>query len=228
MNSIGGLEYKIFELDTNIQILKRKIEFLQAKINRDESVSTEEMEEIITREFEEYNQKLSDWKEEIMKSLKTMYGESQPLNREEKEEFKTIYRLIIKKLHPDIHPNLSPRDQDFFRLAVIAYQYGDLNKLRTILLLINDKQESEEPYFKEEIDLEIESLNKLIKVQDNKLKQIKVSFPYNLKGILQNKRKTLEVITNLQAAIKEHTKTLEHYQKKFAKMGGTKFDHKIQ
>ncbi|MDD4543793.1 MAG: hypothetical protein PHY13_08500, partial [Clostridia bacterium] len=60
MLSVGGLEYKAFELNCAVLRLKRKIELIQAKKNRQEKVVLSAIEEILDVEFAEYQAKLDE------------------------------------------------------------------------------------------------------------------------------------------------------------------------
>jgi len=130
MLSVGVLEYKVYELDCAILRLRRKIELLQAKKNRQEKINIVKIEEKLDAEFEEYQAKLD---EEIHKMNAAIErGRNCVLEKEEILELKKLYRVIVKTLHPDLHTNLSCEKIKLFYNAVAAYENGDLDQLRII------------------------------------------------------------------------------------------------
>ncbi|MFV0558871.1 MAG: hypothetical protein ACK5MW_09610 [Enterococcus sp.] len=60
MLTLGSLEYKAFELHCATLRLKRKIERIQAKKNRQEKVSVSAIEKLLDDEFAEYQEKLNE------------------------------------------------------------------------------------------------------------------------------------------------------------------------
>ena len=60
MLEIGGLEYKAYEAQCTYLRLKRKVNLIQARINRQEAINLEEIDKVLDVEFEEYQEKLND------------------------------------------------------------------------------------------------------------------------------------------------------------------------
>ena len=58
MVNLGHLEVKAFELECKYLRLRRKIELIQAKLNRQEKVDLKNIEDTLEREFIEYEEKL--------------------------------------------------------------------------------------------------------------------------------------------------------------------------
>ena len=55
-----------------------------------------------------------------------------PLSEEESKEMRDLYRLLVKQLHPDLHPDQSDREAALFLQVQAAYKICDLYKLREI------------------------------------------------------------------------------------------------
>ena len=106
MLSLGSLEYKAFEIECEMWRLHRKIELIQAKINRQEKVDLKAIDETLDDEFEEYQRKLDEQINKMNAALE--HSKCEKMTEEQTKEFKKLYRTIVKALHPDLNPDASP------------------------------------------------------------------------------------------------------------------------
>jgi hypothetical protein len=58
MLKIGVLEYNLYEIETQVLRIKRKLELIRQKINRQETFIIETIEKQLDAEYEEYTKKL--------------------------------------------------------------------------------------------------------------------------------------------------------------------------
>jgi hypothetical protein len=110
------------------------------------------------------------------------------LTEEMTRVIKEIYRRIVKKLHPDLNKNLTDQEKDLFLKATKAYEDADIDTLRTIEILLSE--------IINKPDIEIDEFEELIsskkKYEDirssilYKINEIKNSFPYNQKELLED------------------------------------------
>jgi len=212
MLKIGKIEYAIFECQCKILRTKRKIELIQASLNRDQPYNLDEIEKQLDKEYEEYTQQLLEKQKEIEKARLAKSNRGNLLSNEDTAELKKLYTLIVKKLHPDINPNTTEEQHGHFIDAVNAYKHGDLSELRIIHLLL-DKTSGEEPE---------NSMEKLKKREElllnekehlsNGIQNIKQTFPYSIKDLLQNEEKLQEKavqLTNQLAECQEQYHNIE-------------------
>lgn len=130
MLKLGSIEYRAYEAQCLSLRLKRKIELIQAKKNRQEKVIISAIEETLDIEFAEYQKRLDEQINKMNDALKR--SKAEVLTDEENKELKKLYRKIVKALHPDINPDVSQAQVQLFDNAVSAYKNGDLNTLRII------------------------------------------------------------------------------------------------
>lgn len=188
MSKIGVLEYKVYEFQMKYLRLKRKLELYQVYINRQEVPNETEIETQLENEYREYEQKIKDMYEDVQNSLVGLTGKV--LSEEDSAEVKRLYRILVKKLHPDLNPNYTEDTKQLFLKAEYAYQNGDLKTLQNILLLIEDINTN-----KDELEIgELEELkNKkkklLVIIEDlySAIDKIKNSFPYNQIDFIKDK-----------------------------------------
>ncbi len=60
MLAVGGLEYRAYETECAILRLKRKLELIRAKRNRQEKVVLSGIEEVLDADFAEYRARLNE------------------------------------------------------------------------------------------------------------------------------------------------------------------------
>lgn len=136
MLNLGSIEYRAYEAQCLSLRLKRKIELIQAKKNRQEKVIISAIEETLDTEFAEYQKRLDEQINKMNDALKR--SKAEVLTDEENKELKKLYRKIVKALHPDINPDVSETQVNLFDNAVQAYKNGDLNTLRIICEMVGN------------------------------------------------------------------------------------------
>lgn len=106
-------------------------------------------------------------------------------------ELKRLYRQIVKRLHPDVHPNPTEREKDLLDRANKAYKAGDLEEMRRIWEELAGTEQSEESFEDTEegraqLRELIEKLRKRCSELEKEIRQIKRSFPYTIKVLLDD------------------------------------------
>lgn len=221
MLTLGNLEYKAFELHCAVLRLKRKIELIQAKKNRQEKVVISAIEKTLDNEFAEYQALLNEQIEKMNSALEREQCKS--LSEKETLELKKLYRSVIKSLHPDLHPDISEAKMKLFHNAVRAYENGNLTDLRIISSMV------EEPVLSEisessmaTLAREKERLSELLKALRKKIERIKSEYPYTMKPILQSEEKIAEKEAELEELISALKEALAEYEAKLAEMSEVK------
>ncbi len=214
MIKIGMLEYKAFEVQCNILRIKRKIELIQQKFNRQEAVILPLIEEQLDKEYAEYEAKLKEKLNSINYAI--AYSQGKELSVEDIKELKRIYRKIVKRLHPDINPNITETKHKLFLNAVAAYKNGDLKTLKSLEILLNEISDNIEDYLSiEYLKGKRESLKKHINSLLSYIEKIKKSFPYNQKEFLKDDIAVEKKQTELNNIIKQYKELYKHYEEKF-------------
>ena len=217
MLAIGGLEYKAYEIECAIRRLKRKAELIQMKKNRQEKVVLSKIEELLDREFAEYQAKLNEQVDKMNAALERSHGEL--LSEEETRELKKLYRVIVKSLHPDLHPDLSEAKLQLFHNAVAAYEKGDISGLRIISAMVTASVLTEEkPDAISQLREEKERLFKLIKSVKDRILEIKSKYPYTMKSLVQSPEKIEVRKAELEVSMKQLKEMLAVYTAKIEEM----------
>lgn len=200
---IGGLEYEVFEKFCEFLRLRRKKELIQAKINRNEKPDLAKIEQQLKKEFADYQEQMQKRLEDIYIAKVTSEGPA--LTGKELKEFKSIYRNIIKKLHPDLNPNIDENSKELFDRAVAAYQIGDLEMLKILLELTKQSETTQtDDTSISGLRARKENLEKLIEKVKADIENIKQTTPYIWKYFLDNPVEKAKRINILETQVRSY------------------------
>lgn len=130
--AIGGRAYVLFCREGELRRLRRKIELMQVSLSRTEPIAIGAIEAVLNREFAEWAQRMKEMAAELAKAQH--WAASPVLSAEDGAEMQRLYRLLAKRLHPD----LDERARGMWPHVQDAYRRADLNALRAIRLLLDD------------------------------------------------------------------------------------------
>lgn len=220
MSKVGVLEYKVYEFECKLLRLKRKIELIQAKINRQEKINYEEIEKQLDIECEEYERKLRDMSDNLQIALDRM--NCGMLSEEETHEIKKIYRKLIKKLHPDLNNENNEKNKNILNQVIRAYENSDLITMRNLEILCDEIVDREIIAIGELEDLKKTKI-KYENIVNNileKINKIKVSFPYNQREFLKNNILIEKRKSELDATLKMYKDVYRQLEKTLDEMKG--------
>lgn len=223
MLRLGGLEYKAFETQCTYLRLKRKAELLQAKRNRQEAPDLKAVEAQLDAEFAEFQTQLSAQIGKMNEALRL--SECDCLSDEDNKELKSLYRKVVRALHPDLNPDVTPKQIELFYHAVDAYKAGDLRLLRAIEAMVA------EPVLP---DTHEDAMMALIKEHDRlkgyldeingSIAAIKEQYPYTLKEYLDDEEKAENRKNELERLIRQYQELISKYEERIKNLlEGTKW-----
>lgn len=217
MLKLGSIEYKAYEAQCAALRLKRKIELIQAKKNRQEKVIISAIEETLNSEFAEYQKQLNEQIDKMNDALKR--SKAEVLTNEENKELKKLYRKIVKALHPDINPDVSETQVNLFDNAVQAYKNGDLNTLRIIGEMVgNSPLPEQHKDALTQLNEEKERLQNLLKAIRDSIEQIKSEYPYTMKEIIEDEEQTEQKKKELENILSQYNELILIYKAKIEEM----------
>lgn len=217
MLKLGSIEYKAYEAQCLSLRLKRKIELIQAKKNRQEKVIIPAIEETLDTEFAEYQKQLDEQINKMNDALKR--SKAEVLSDEDNKKLKKLYRKIVKALHPDINPDVSETQVNLFDNAVQAYKNGDLNTLRIIGEMVgNSPLPEQHKDALTQLNEEKERLQNLLKAIRDSIEQIKSEYPYTMKEIIEDEEQTEQKKKELENILSQYNELISIYKAKIEEM----------
>lgn len=205
---IGQLKYEEYSLEVEVRKQKRQMQLAQAAVNRGEQPDVQKINRIIEDEFAVYQEQLEAQLQSIKASQE--YLTSPILPPEDVEEMKHIYKVLVKRLHPDWNPNLPQDKAELFFRAQAAYKMSNLQELRNILLMLNNEDVSHS-FTIEEADAEITTLEQSVAQLKKRIKEIEEAFPFTLQDKLYDEK----WVEQEQTTIKRHIVQLTEERNKW-------------
>jgi phage-related protein len=198
LSCLGDKKYQLFSLQTEVKSLTMKRDMLQAYVNRDEKPDVVTVNREIDRKLEDYYKVLRDQEEQLKAAKKFLSGGF--LSSEETKEIKDIYHVLVKQLHPDLHPEQTEEEQELFLKAQAAYRMSELQILRDILLKLGSPENKEKEICT--IDL-IQNLKDRIGKLKHQIAELNNSFPFIYRENLKDEKWIKAQVDEIDAACAE-------------------------
>ena len=211
---VGALETKVINLQLNVHSIKHKIELVRKRTNQGKEVIIEEIEAELEAEKDVFEQEIIA-NNKVMLELEQIL--SDPFEKKSVAEVKTIYKNIVKAIHPDINPDITEDEKELFFKAVEAYENADLKKLSIIeTAIVTDEESIASEKSPEILEEKCQKLRSGINDLEFEISEIKSDVPYTWKDFLAdekavNERRSvlLKASDDLEALYKEYERELE-------------------
>lgn len=214
---LGFLEYKIFEKECLYLSLKRKMELIQTKLNRQEKVDLSLIDEQLDQEFIIYKNQLDEQLNKLNDAID--YQKAEALSEEDYKALKKMYRTIVKSLHPDLNSNLTEEQLKLFHNAVSAYENGDKHTIESIYFIIKDMSTDKHLDNKSIVDERDQLVQKLDEIKLN-IEQIKASYPYTMKPIITDQDAIDKKKTELEQVLIQLDEVIKIFKQKIDALRG--------
>lgn len=245
MRELGSLEAEIYHAECEARYLLRKMERMQASINRRERIEVREIDEDLKAQYEEYQKIYEEFVRRIFESAEFQFrrkknkassqkshshesapeaaddqpGAAKPQAEDtEEKKLKKLYRAIVKAMHPDLHPAQDAATKELFKKAITAYKDGDLKTLTEIASMIAEEHEEPAHDPVESLLREKARILTLIRNVRAEIHLIKTRFPYTQKAILEDPVRLAEEKAKLQARLNQAKRQAEIYIKRMAEL----------
>ena len=200
LEKLGRFQLELLEKQTEASRLKMKMNMLQAAINRNEKPDLTAIETEINLRLQNYYAQIQAQSEALDQARSLL---SHLLPEEEVQKLKEIFRLLCKRLHPDLNPNQTEEENDLFIKAKAAYDLQRLSELQNILLFLDDaNKEKLVAVSSHEKEERIQHLESQIAALKLKIEQLQQSFPFNIEDLIYDEIYILLKQEELQEQIK--------------------------
>lgn len=184
LNAVGKLQHQKFCLNVEIKMLMQRIQLIQSYINKNVSPDKQLIEQKIQQQFEEYLKKIAQESEQLIVAKKYL-TENSFLPPHLVQKIKEVYKMIVKKLHPDINPNVTEQEKDLLLKAQAAYDMCNLDALNAILLSM-DMNTPAVAYNPEGIKEQVAKLEVHVAKLKSQVDELEGKFPFSFRDKLSD------------------------------------------
>ena len=135
MMFIGRLEYKVFELKVELNRWRRRLALRQAALNRGETPDLNAIEATLKQAFAEFMLEIKRRAKEVKEDARRFSAEK--LSEEEFTAVRAAYLSAVKRLHPDLNPDLPKAAQDLWNEIQAAFAAHDWEGVRLLAALVD-------------------------------------------------------------------------------------------
>ncbi len=131
---LGDLELARLRLDVETRRLRRVLELSQARLNQGQLPDLRQIERQVEAELDEWTRQIEE-KQTGLRSARLRMASLVTLKVA--AEVRSLFRLLARKLHPDLNPGLGTSESALWRRAKDAYARGDAEELRALAALVD-------------------------------------------------------------------------------------------
>lgn len=135
MMVLGQFENRIYELKMEISRWQRRFTMRQMALNRGEKPDYALVESKLDEEFSIYKEKVRQHIAELQEAI--WHCSAEKMTERENHELRIAYLNAVKRLHPDINPDLPEGAKTLWSEIQDAYQDGQWEKLRFFCELVD-------------------------------------------------------------------------------------------
>lgn len=173
---IGQRLYRKFCLNVDISQIKQRIQLIQSYLNRNEKPDLRSIDAEIEKRYAEYRDKI-DMEAQKIKAANA-YLKNDFLPEDTVKKIKDVYRLIVKRLHPDLNKYLTEADKELFIKAQAAYDLCDLQTLNEILLSLGTDISLQVPTGDVSLKSYVEKLEENVEKLREHIGKLNARFPF--------------------------------------------------
>ena len=136
MMLLGQLECQVMQLDMEVRRWKRRFALRQMCLNRGEKPDPVAIEELLDKEF-------ADWQKKISTLVKKLEGsklqyDAAKMSDADTNAVRCEYLKAVKKLHPDLNKNLSEAAVNLWHQIQKAYSAQNWRQLKFLVSLVDE------------------------------------------------------------------------------------------
>lgn len=136
MMFVGRLELKMVELRVELMRLNRRRALVQAALNRGEAPDRAAIEKRLEDELRGFLERIKVRAREVDEASRLFA--CRPLTEEETTSVRAAYLEAVKRLHPDVNPDLPEAARELWEQMQVAYSNRDWEAVRLLAALAED------------------------------------------------------------------------------------------
>lgn len=146
MIQMGILRVELLQAQVGVKKIRRRIGLYKERASDGmiDASLVERAESIIAEEFKEWDKVIAKQIDEIQ-SAKARFSSITP--SEDIDEIRALYRMLARKMDPEINDDMSDEARTFWPSIHTAYVWNDLFQLKALMMMSEDYPESYEMPF---------------------------------------------------------------------------------
>ncbi len=203
LEKLGHLQLELLQKQTEAARMKMQMNLIQAAINRNEKPNYNLIDMELKERLKNYYADIEAQSAAIDQAKQVL---SHLISEEDTIKLKETFRVLCKRLHPDLNPNQTEDEKDLFIKVKAAYDLQRLDDLQKILLFLDESNIEKLALIPgDEKKARIEHLKINISALKDKIAQLKQSFPFSMEVLIFDD----EYINRKQEEIRNQIKTFE-------------------
>ncbi len=210
LEKLGRFQLELLQKKTEAARLKMKMNLMQAAINRDERPDVQAIEKLVDKKFQDYYAEIEaqaaalDQAKEVLSHL---------VSEEDTRKLKELFRVLCKRLHPDLHPDQTEDEKELFIKVKSAYDLQKIAELQHIFLYLDESKKEDRLLISGDEKMErISRLEGNIKSLTAKIAQLHQTFPFNIKELIVDEK----YIAQKQGELKSEIENFERQRVRYA------------
>jgi hypothetical protein len=136
---VGALRVELMSAQVNMMKVRRMIALMRSAIDKGDVLSPDVLERRMEREFKEWDKRMAHETAQI-EEAKARFSSLSP--SEDEDDVRAVFRILCRKMNPDINPDQSDEAKGFWPSVYSAYASGDLFHLKALLMMSDDYPDS--------------------------------------------------------------------------------------
>ena len=209
LEKLGCFQLELLQKKTEAARLKMKMSMIQSAINRDEHPDLPAIENLVNIRFQEYYAEIEAQAAALDQAKKVL---SHLVSAEDTLKLKELFRVLCKRLHPDLNPTQTEDEKDLFTKVKAAYELNKIHELQNILLYLDETNNDKKPLLStDEKMARVEHLENNIKSLQCKIAQLHEAFPLNVKELIFDEKYIVEKQEELRNDIEKFDEQIAKY-----------------
>ncbi|NMA27849.1 MAG: hypothetical protein GX934_08805 [Burkholderiales bacterium] len=185
LTKLGPGRTKLLELQLENRRLQRRIEAIQACLNRGRVPDLERIDQALEEELRSWIEEVTRLRREVEKARQML---SEPIPYTELRQLRSLYRELVKLLHPDLNPATPERARLWLQVQQ-AWQEGDIQGLELLADLarrLEGRASWEETSALDRLTAERDRLKGHVQRIATRLQELRNSFPCDHQHLLSD------------------------------------------
>lgn len=220
MITIGSWKQHRQYADIAARKSKRRYELVMQRINTGQPIDLVLTDRLLEREMAHWQNELLELVREYNDAVMEASGR-RLMNEDEGNELSNMYKILMKRLHPDLNSNLTDEERKLLYVAQTAYKAGDLLTLKSLVVATGSMEKKPDTHRDNDdalavLEAELTVAQKVLREYERRLEELKEEFPYRLKDQLFDEPWLSSMITSLKQDIENLEATQKLFDNKLA------------